>query len=178
MAGMLDLRDILELVSDTLNQGAFAQQQQTGQRRRRPARPGQEGRRRAVSIPQHARDQARQQQRDAWQTIMRSHAIANGVFVAAANRIGTERDLTFWGSSFVCGPDGKIIAQASEDREEVLHAELDLDAIEEQRHGWPFLRDRRIDAYGNLGKRFADEATPLAPTPDERAAASGRPAED
>jgi len=106
---------------------------------------------------QHGEPKAtRAQQRDAWQTIMRSHAIANGVFVAAANRIGTERDLTFWGSSFVCGPDGKITAQASADQEEVLHAELDLDAIEQQRRGWPFLRDRRIDAYQPLYKRLDD----------------------
>lgn len=98
----------------------------------------------------------REQQLTAWQTMMQSHAIANGVFVAAANRINTENDLTFWGSSFVCGPDGKLIAQASADREEVLHAELDLDAIETQRRGWPFLRDRRIDAYGPLYKRMDD----------------------
>lgn len=98
----------------------------------------------------------RQQQLAAWQTMMQSHAIANGVFVAAANRIGTEGDLTFWGSSFICSPDGKVIAQASQDQEEVLHAELDLDAIEAQRRGWPFLRDRRIDAYKSLYKRLDD----------------------
>ena len=98
----------------------------------------------------------REQQRIAWQTMMQSHAIANGVYVSAANRIGTENDLTFWGSSFICGPDGKVIAQASQDKEEVLHAELDLDAIEPQRRGWPFLRDRRIDAYQNLYKRLDD----------------------
>ncbi len=88
--------------------------------------------------------------------MMQSHAIANGVFVAAANRIGTEHDLTFWGSSFVCSPDGKLIAQASQDKEEVLHCELDLDTIDAQRRGWPFLRDRRIDAYGSLYKRLDD----------------------
>ncbi|MFI4861354.1 MAG: carbon-nitrogen hydrolase [Phycisphaerales bacterium JB063] len=98
----------------------------------------------------------REQQLDAWVTIMRSHAIANGVFVAAANRIGTENDLTFWGSSFVCGPDGKIIAQASRDQEEVLVVECDLSLIEPQRRGWPFLRDRRIDAYSPLMKRVDD----------------------
>ncbi len=100
--------------------------------------------------------QVREQQRIAWQTMMQSHAIANGVFVAAANRIGTEDDLTFWGSSFICGPDGKLIAQASPDKEEVLHAELDLSRIEPQRRGWPFLRDRRIDAYDPLLKRLDD----------------------
>ena len=98
----------------------------------------------------------REQQRDAWQTMMRSHAIANGVYVAAANRVGTERDLTFWGSSFVCAPDGRVIAQACPDQEEVLFAELDLDAIEAQRRGWPFLRDRRIDAYRGLLDRLTD----------------------
>ena len=100
--------------------------------------------------------EVREQQRAAWQTMMQSHAIANGVFVAAANRIGTENDLTFWGSSFISAPDGRIIAQASADREEVLHAELDLNAIETQRRGWPFLRDRRIDAYNSLYKRMDD----------------------
>ena len=98
----------------------------------------------------------REQQRDAWQTVMRSHAITNGVFVAASNRIGTEGDLTFWGSSFVCGPDGKVIAQASPDKEQILHVELDFDAIEPQRRGWPFLRDRRIDAYDPLLQRMDD----------------------
>jgi len=98
----------------------------------------------------------REQQLDAWVTVMRSHAIANGVFVAAANRIGTEDDLTFWGNSFVCGPDGKVIAQASRDQEETLVVECDLSLIEPQRRGWPFLRDRRIDAYGPLLKRMDD----------------------
>ena len=101
-------------------------------------------------------EDVREQQLAAWQTIMQSHAITNGVFVAAANRVGTENDLTFWGSSFVCRPDGKVIAQASRDQAEVLHAELDLDLIETQRRGWPFLRDRRIDAYDALYKRVDD----------------------
>jgi N-carbamoylputrescine amidase len=98
----------------------------------------------------------REQQRLAWQTTMQSHAIANGVYVAAANRVGTENDLTFWGSSFVCAPDGSILAQASRETEQVLHAELDLSAIETQRRGWPFLRDRRIDAYAGLLQRMDD----------------------
>ncbi|MEM9415499.1 MAG: carbon-nitrogen hydrolase [Planctomycetota bacterium] len=100
--------------------------------------------------------EVREQQLDAWTTVMRSHAIANGVFVAAANRVGIENDLTFWGSSFVCGPDGKIIAQASRDREEVLVVACDRSLIEPQRRGWPFLRDRRIDAYGPLLQRMDD----------------------
>lgn len=102
--------------------------------------------------PQATRDQ----QREAWITIMQSHAITNGVFVAAANRIGTEDRLTFWGSSFVCGPDGKIIAQAPADEEAVLLATIDLDRIEAQRRGWPILRDRRIDAYDGLLDRLSD----------------------
>jgi len=102
--------------------------------------------------------EVREQQREAWQTMMQSHAIANGVFVAAANRIGTEDDLTFWGGSFVCGPDGQIIAQASGDEQEILMAECDLSLIETQRRGWPLLRDRRIDAYDGLWHRMDDEA--------------------
>jgi N-carbamoylputrescine amidase len=94
------------------------------------------------------------QQKDAWITIQRSHAIANGVFVAAINRVGVEKDLKFWGSSFVCDPGGTIIAQASAEGEEVLIAECDLGRIEAIRHGWPFLRDRRVDAYGNLTRRL------------------------
>ena len=100
--------------------------------------------------------QVREQQRVAWQTMMQSHAIANGVFVAAANRVGIENDLTFWGSSFVVGPDGKKIVEASQDKEEVLMAELDFDMIESLRRGWPFLRDRRIDGYDPLLKRLDD----------------------
>ncbi|MEM9347363.1 MAG: carbon-nitrogen hydrolase [Planctomycetota bacterium] len=102
----------------------------------------------------------REQQLAAWQTMMRSHAIANGVFVAAANRIGVENDLTFWGSSFVCGPDGGVLAQASRDTEEVLQVRVDLSLIETQRRGWPFLRDRRIDAYDPLLDRLSDEDAP------------------
>lgn len=93
-----------------------------------------------------------QVQRDAWMTIQRSHAIANGVFVVAVNRVGHEAPaggdgLEFWGSSFVCDPFGVILAQASVDREETLVVDVDLKRIEEVRRNWPFLRDRRIDAY-------------------------------
>ena len=102
-------------------------------------------------------DDDKQAQRDAWQTIQRSHAIANGVFVTAINRVGTEDDLTFWGSSFVADPAGRIIAQASGDKEEVLIAECDLSLIEQTRRGWPFLRDRRVDAYAGLLKRMTDD---------------------
>jgi N-carbamoylputrescine amidase len=101
----------------------------------------------------------RQQQRDAWQTIQRSHAIANGVYVAACNRIGVEDDLQFWGHSFVADPTGQIIAEAEQDQPAVLLAEVDPAAIEAQRRGWPFFRDRRIDAYAPLTARFLDEPT-------------------
>ena len=101
-------------------------------------------------------DDEKPRQRDAWQTMQRSHAIANGVFVAAINRVGVEDDLTFWGHSFVADPGGRIIAQASGDKEEVLVAECDLSLIEQTRRGWPFLRDRRIDAYSGLLQRMIE----------------------
>jgi N-carbamoylputrescine amidase len=101
-------------------------------------------------------------QRDAWRTIQRSHAIANGVYVASVNRIGFEpgpsgqAGLEFWGSSFLCDPFGQVVVEGSADREEILVAEVDLGRIEEVRRNWPFLRDRRIDAYDGLTKRFID----------------------
>jgi N-carbamoylputrescine amidase len=98
----------------------------------------------------------RMRQIDAWITMQRSHSIANGVFVAAINRVGVEEDLTFWGRSFVVDPGGQVVAQASGSDEEVLVVELDLKEIEQARQGWPFLRDRRIDGYGDLLKRFVD----------------------
>ena len=102
-------------------------------------------------------------QRDAWITIQRSHAIANGVFVVSVNRVGHEippedgDGIEFWGSSFVCDPFGVILAQASVEKEEVLLVDIDLSRIEETRRHWPFLRDRRIDAYGGIVKRFLDD---------------------
>jgi N-carbamoylputrescine amidase len=96
-------------------------------------------------------------QLDAWRTIQRSHAIANGVFVAAANRIGVEGDLHFWGGSFICDPTGTIIAQAPADQPCVLFADCDLSLVEKQRQGWPFLRDRRIDAYAGMTERMMDQ---------------------
>jgi N-carbamoylputrescine amidase len=93
-------------------------------------------------------------QREAWITVQRAHAIANGIFVAAANRVGREREISFYGSSFVCDPGGRILAQSPADREDVLVVDCDLGLIEEQRRAWPFLRDRRIDAYGDLLKRY------------------------
>jgi N-carbamoylputrescine amidase len=97
-------------------------------------------------------------QLDAWRTIQRSHAIANGIFVAAANRVGFEgppdKGLEFWGSSFVSDPFGQLIAEASTNKEEILIAECDLRRMEEIRRNWPFLRDRRTDAYAPLLERW------------------------
>ena len=96
-------------------------------------------------------------QRDAWETAQRAHAIANGVFVAAVNRVGREGDLTFWGNSFVADPFGRVLARAATDREETLIVPCDLGRIDEVRTHWPFLRDRRIDAYGAITRRLIDE---------------------
>jgi N-carbamoylputrescine amidase len=96
-------------------------------------------------------------QRNAWELVQRGHAVANGVYVAVPNRVGREGKLKFWGGSFVAGPSGEIIAQAGREREEVLIAPCDLEKIAEARQSWPFLRDRRIDAYGSLTSRFIDE---------------------
>jgi N-carbamoylputrescine amidase len=121
-----------------------------------------------TAIGWHPREKKQhgQAQREAWQTVQRGHAIANGVYVAAVNRIGHERPagggagIEFWGSSFIADPQGVILAEASQDREEILLAEVDLDHLEDVRRNWPFLRDRRIDAYGGIAQRFLDEQAP------------------
>jgi N-carbamoylputrescine amidase len=99
-------------------------------------------------------------QLDAWRTIQRSHAIANGVYVAAVNRVGfegpVEKGLEFWGSSFVADPFGQVIAEGSSGTEEIVMAACDPRRIEEVRRNWPFLRDRRIDAYGPILNRWLD----------------------
>jgi N-carbamoylputrescine amidase len=100
-------------------------------------------------------------QHGAWEIIQRSHAVANGCYVAVPNRIGHERPvggdgIEFWGQSFVAGTSGQLLAKASPDGEEVLLATVDLAKLDETRTHWPFLRDRRIDAYGDLTKRFVD----------------------
>ncbi|MCB0488231.1 MAG: carbon-nitrogen hydrolase [Cyclobacteriaceae bacterium] len=100
-----------------------------------------------------------EKQYGAWMNVMKGHAVANGVFVAAANRIGLEKyvpgtnGLEFWGASFICGPQGEILAMASHDKEEILMAEIDLSLQENVRQNWPFFRDRRIDAFQDLTKR-------------------------
>ena len=99
-------------------------------------------------------------QLDAWRTIQRSHAIANGVFVAAVNRVGFEgapqSGLEFWGHSFVCDPFGQVLAEASADKEEILIVECDPSRVENVRRNWPFLRDRRIDAYSPILERWLE----------------------
>jgi N-carbamoylputrescine amidase len=93
-------------------------------------------------------------QHSAWETMMRSHAIANGVFVASPNRVGREGSLEFWGGSFVSDPNGNLLAKGGHEHEEIVLAECDLGLIDAVRTHWPFLRDRRIDAYGELTKRY------------------------
>ena len=100
-------------------------------------------------------------QYSAWETIQRSHAIANGCYVAAANRVGHEapaggEGIEFWGQSFICGPDGEIIAKGSVDREEIVIADVEWDRVNEHRTHWPFLRDRRVDAYAGIEQRLLD----------------------
>jgi len=106
-------------------------------------------------------------QHDAWRTIQRAHAIANGVYVAVVNRVGHETGnirgkevkgagLEFWGRSFLCDPFGVILAEASDDKEEILIGEVDAEKMEDVRRNWPFLRDRRIDAYGPITSRLID----------------------
>ena len=119
-----------------------------------------------TAIGWHPSEKAREgeSQRSAWQTIQRSHAIANGVFVAAVNRVGHEKPeaggdgIEFWGSSFVCDPFGTVLAEASIDKEEILLADVNMGRVEEVRRNWPFLRDRRVDAYGGITKRFFDQS--------------------
>ena len=95
-------------------------------------------------------------QRHAWLTVQHGHAVANGCFFAAVNRVGTEHGTRFWGSSFVSDFCGVDLASASRDKAEIVYADCDLKAMEEHRRMWPFFRDRRIDAYGPILKRFGD----------------------
>jgi len=101
-----------------------------------------------------------ERQHNSWETIQRSHAIANGCYVAVANRIGHEKlagkGIEFWGQSFVAGTSGEILAKAGATKEEILIVSVDLASVDTARTHWPFLRDRRIDAYGNLTKRLVD----------------------
>jgi N-carbamoylputrescine amidase len=116
-----------------------------------------------TAIGWHPKEKAEygEDQHSAWETIQRSHAVANGCYVAVVNRIGLEKPIggdgiEFWGQSFVANPSGRIIAKASVDREETLIVPCDMDKVDVTRTHWPFLRDRRIDAYGDLTKRLRD----------------------
>jgi len=108
----------------------------------------------AIGLARTEKRELHRVQLGAWQTIQRSHAIANGVYVLSINRIGREDNLDFWGSSFVSDPFGRVLAQASTDKPEIVRATLDLNEIGVTRQHWPFLRDRRIDAYGGLDQRY------------------------
>jgi len=113
-----------------------------------------------TAIGWHPREKAEfgSAQHEAWELIQRSHAVANGMFVAVANRVGLEGNLEFWGGSFVADPFGRILAKASHDREEIVTVRCDLGLIDATRRNWPFLRDRRIDAYDGLLQRFLDRS--------------------
>lgn len=117
----------------------------------------------AIGYAENDTPEEQQRQRMAWQTVMRGHAVANGLPIVAVNRVGFEPDpsgqtggIQFWGTSFVAGPQGEIIYEASTDDEESIIVEMDMDRSEQVRRWWPFLRDRRIDAYGDITKRFID----------------------
>lgn len=102
-------------------------------------------------------DSVNQEQYNAWFTIQRSHAVANGVFVASVNRVGEENGQKFWGASFVANPFGSVLCKASHDEEEVIVQEVDLQQIDNYRTTWPFMRDRRIDTYGEITKRWIED---------------------
>jgi N-carbamoylputrescine amidase len=121
----------------------------------------------AIGWHPHEKEEFGTAQYEAWQTIQRAHAIANGVYVAAVNRVGLEHGdvrgnrvegpgLEFWGGSFLADPFGRVIAKAAHDREEILIGEINLEKMEDTRRNWPFLRDRRIDAYAPIVSRFLD----------------------
>src|SRR6202050_1143737 len=121
----------------------------------------------AIGLPPAEKAEFGVAQHDAWRTIQRAHAIANGVYVAVVNRAGFEtgnvrgkstpgQGLEFWGASFFCDPFGRVLAEASHDREEILMGDVDLKALEDIRRNWPFLRDRRIDAYAPISNRLLD----------------------
>jgi N-carbamoylputrescine amidase len=120
----------------------------------------------AIGWHPQEKDAVGAEQRDAWRTIQRAHAIANGAYVAVVNRVGHEvtpaggAGIEFWGTSFIADPFGVELAVGSTDREEILFADVDLARIEDVRRNWPFLRDRRIDAYSGIEQRFLDRPLP------------------
>ena len=118
----------------------------------------------AIGYDPNDTPEEQQRQRRAWQTVMRGHAVANGLPVVAVNRVGEEvsqhstlNTQQFWGTSFVCGPQGEIIYEASEDKEECIIVDIDMKRSEQVRRWWPFLRDRRIDSYSDITRRFIDD---------------------
>jgi N-carbamoylputrescine amidase len=117
----------------------------------------------AIGWHPHEKKQHGKAQRDAWQAVQRGHAIANGIYVAAVNRTGHERPdkksagIEFWGSSFIADPQGVMIAEAAPNEEEILLGVVDLQRLEDVRRNWPFLRDRRIDAYQGITQRFLSD---------------------
>ena len=116
----------------------------------------------AIGWHPHEKSQYGQKQYEAWLSVQRGHAVANGIYLAAVNRVGLEKPLEgsagieFWGSSFICGPQGEILAMASHDKEEIIFADIDTGILEDVRQNWPFFRDRRIDSYGDIVKRSID----------------------
>lgn len=117
----------------------------------------------AIGYAANDNEEEQQRQRRAWQTVQRGHAVANGLPVIAVNRVGYEPDpsgatqgIMFWGTSFVAGPQGEILYEASENEEESIVIDIDLERSENVRRWWPFLRDRRIDHYGDITRRFID----------------------
>jgi N-carbamoylputrescine amidase len=117
----------------------------------------------AIGYDNHDTPEEQQRQRLAWQTVMRGHAVANGIPVVAVNRVGKEsleneesKSIHFWGTSFVCGPQGELFYEASTDEEESIIVEVDMRRCEQVRRWWPFLRDRRIDQYTEITKRYID----------------------
>ena len=118
----------------------------------------------AIGYDPNDTPEEQQRQRRAWQTVMRGHAVANGLPVVAVNRVGEEvsqhsslNTQQFWGTSFVCGPQGEILYEASGDEEESIIVDIDMKRSEQVRRWWPFLRDRRIDSYGDITRRFIDD---------------------
>ena len=114
----------------------------------------------AIGYDAHDTADEQQRQREAWQTVMRGHAVANGLPVVAVNRVGCEEDdgsrCQFWGTSFVCGPQGEYLFKAPDNEESTAIIDVDMERCEQVRRWWPFLRDRRIESYGDITRRFID----------------------
>jgi N-carbamoylputrescine amidase len=111
----------------------------------------------AIGWATHQDAATNEEQYNAWQTIQRSHAVANGIYVVSVNRVGTEGPMKFWGGSFISNPFGKLLYQAPHDQETIHVQELDLEKSDRYRTHWPFLRDRRIDSYQPILSRYIDE---------------------